>query len=171
MDQDVTWCEARPQPRRLCVRWGPRSPPQKGAEPPIFSAHVYCGQTAGWMKLVLGMEVGFSPGDFVLYGDPVPFPKKGRRTPPQFSAHFYCAQTAGCIEMPLGMEVGLSPGRFVLDGDPAPSPKGGRAPFPILRVEVRISKLDRKCGALRVVANFVALEQQIILLKTRSESV
>ena len=98
------------------------------------------------MKLVLGMEVGFSPGDFVLYGDPVPFPKKGRRTPPQFSAHFYCAQTAGCIEMPLGMEVGLSPGRFVLDGDPAPSPKGGRAPFPILRVEVRISKLDRKWG-------------------------
>ena len=42
-----------------------------------FSAHVYCGQTAGWMKLVLGMEVGLSPGDFVLDGDPVPFPPKG----------------------------------------------------------------------------------------------
>jgi len=40
-----------------------------------------------------------------------------------------------------------------------------------LRFEVRISKLDRKCGALPVVANFVALEQQIILVKTRSESV
>jgi len=39
----------------------------------VFSAHVYCGQTAGWMKLVLGMEVGLSPGDFVLDGDPVPF--------------------------------------------------------------------------------------------------
>ena len=38
-------------------------------------------------------------------------------------------------------------------------------------VDVRISKLDRKCGALLFVANFVALEQQIILVKTRSESV
>jgi len=52
-----------------------------------------------------------------------------------------------------------------------PSPKGGGASSPILRVEVRISKLDRKCGALLVVANFVALEQQIILVKSRSESV
>jgi len=52
-----------------------------------------------------------------------------------------------------------------------PSPKGGRSPLPILRVEVRISKLDRKCGTLPVVAKFVALEPQIILMKTRSESV
>ena len=75
--------------------------------------------------------------------------------------------------MPLGMEVGLSQGECVLDGDPAPLPKrgGGGAPSPTLRVEVRISKLDRKCEALPVVANFVALEQQIILVKTRSESV
>jgi len=73
--------------------------------------------------------------------------------------------------MPLGMDVGLSPGDFVLDGDPAPSPKGGGALSPILGVEVRISELDRNCGALPVVANFVALQQQIILVKTRSESV
>jgi len=75
--------------------------------------------------------------------------------------------------MPLGMEVGLSPGEFVLDGTQPLSPKGGGAPSPILRprVEVRISKLDRKCGALPVVASFVALEQQIILVKTRSEFV
>ena len=75
--------------------------------------------------------------------------------------------------MSLDMEVGLSPGEFVLDGDPAPLPKGGGggAPSPFVRVEVRISKLDRKFGALPVVANFVALEQQIILVKTRSESV
>jgi len=33
---------------------------------------VYCGQTAGWIKMVLGMEVGLSPGDFVLDGDPAP---------------------------------------------------------------------------------------------------
>ena len=28
------------------------------------------------MKLVPGIEVGLSSGDFVLDGDPVPFPKK-----------------------------------------------------------------------------------------------
>ena len=73
--------------------------------------------------------------------------------------------------MPLGTEVGLSPGEFVLDGDPAPLSKKGGAPFPILRVDVRISKLDSKCWALPAVANFVALEQQIIVVKTRNESV
>jgi len=62
----------------------PAPPPQKGAEPPQFSAHVYCGQTAGWMRLVLGMEVGLSPGDFVLDGDPVPFPQKGAEPLPNF---------------------------------------------------------------------------------------
>jgi len=71
--------------------------------------------------------------------------------------------------MPLGMEVSLSPGEFVLDGDSAPSQKWGHSPSPILRVEVRILTLDRKCAALPVVANFVTLEQQIILVKTRSE--
>ena len=82
------------------------------------------------MKLVLGTEVGLSPGDFVLDGDPVPFPQKGAEPPPHFSAHFYCAQTAGCIKMPLGMEVDLSPCEFVLDGDPALFPKRGAEPLP-----------------------------------------
>ena len=53
--------------------------PKKGAElTPKFSAHVYCGQTAGWIKMALGMEVGLSPGDFMLDGDPSPSPKRGR---------------------------------------------------------------------------------------------
>ena len=108
MDQDVTWYGARPRPRRLCVRWGPRpSSKGAGAKPPEFSAHVYCCQMAGWMKLVLRMEVGLSPGEFVLDGDPAP-PQKGAEAPPQFSAHFFCGQTAGCIKMPLGMDVGKS---------------------------------------------------------------
>jgi len=43
MDQDATWYGARPQLRRLCVKWRPRST-QKGAEPPPqFLAHFYCG--------------------------------------------------------------------------------------------------------------------------------
>ena len=58
---------------------GDHTPPaQKGMERPKFSAHVYCGQTAGWMKLVLGSEVGLSPDDFVLDEDPAPPPQKGR---------------------------------------------------------------------------------------------
>ena len=72
------------------------------------------------MKLVLGMVVGLSPGDFVLDADPAALPRKGAEPLSQFSAHFYCGQTAGCIKILLGMEVGLSPGDFVLDGDPPP---------------------------------------------------
>jgi len=56
-------------------------------------------------------------------------------------------------------------------GTQPPHKRGVRAPSPFLKVEVRILKLDRKCGALPVVANVVALKQQIILVKTRSESV
>jgi len=66
--------------------------------------------------MVLGMEIGLSPGDFVLDGDPALSPKTRRSPPTQFSAHFYSGQTAGCIKMPLGMEVGVNPGDFVLDG-------------------------------------------------------
>ena len=78
----------------------------------------------------LGMDIGLSPGDFVLDGDLVFPPQQRGGAPSQFSAHFYCAQTSGCIKMPLGMEVGLSPGKFVLDGDPAPLPKRGAEPPP-----------------------------------------
>ena len=83
MDQDATWYGCRPQPRGLCVRWRPSPPPQKGggAPPPKFSAHIYCGQMAGWIKMPLGMGVGFSPGDFVLDGDPAPLPKNGSGAP------------------------------------------------------------------------------------------
>jgi len=41
-------------------RRGPSPRPQKGegGAPPQFSAHFYCGQTAGCIKMPLGMEVG-----------------------------------------------------------------------------------------------------------------
>jgi len=82
MDQDGTWYGGRPRPRQHCVRWRPSSPPslQKGHSLQ-FSAHVYCGQTAGWIKMELGTEVGLGPGHTVLDGDPAP-PK--RDTVPNF---------------------------------------------------------------------------------------
>jgi len=88
---------------------------------------VYFGQTATWIKIKLGTQLGLGPSHIVLDGDPAPLPKKGLS--PRFLAHFYCGQTSGCIKMPLGMEVGLGPGDLVLNGDPAPPPpKKGTAP-------------------------------------------
>jgi len=90
MDQDGTWHGVMPQPRRHCVRRGTQPPPQKGYSPQ-FSVHVYCGQTAAWIKMPLGTEVGLGSDDIVLGGDPAPTPHKGGRAP-QFSAHFYCGK-------------------------------------------------------------------------------
>jgi len=72
MDQDGTWYRDRPQPRRLCVR-GTQPPRQKALAPPRqFSAHFYRGQTAGCIKMLFGVDVGLSPGNFVLVGDLAP---------------------------------------------------------------------------------------------------
>jgi len=61
---------------------GTQLPPfQKGGgPPPKFSAHVYCGQTAGWFKMAFGMEVGSGPGYIVLDGDPAHLSKKGENS-------------------------------------------------------------------------------------------
>jgi len=84
MDQDSIWHGGGPWSAPHCARWGPSSPPQKGAGPlPAFAAHFYCGQMARCIKMPLGMEVVLSPGDFVLHGDPVPSPEKGTE-PPNF---------------------------------------------------------------------------------------
>ena len=59
---------------------GPRQE-KKGTTPTQILAHVYCGQTAGWIKMALGMEVGLGPGHIVLDGYPVPLPKNGAEPP------------------------------------------------------------------------------------------
>jgi len=69
-----------------CVRWGPSSPPpqtKRRAQPPQFSAYVYCGQTAGWIKMSLGTKVGLGQSDIVFDWDPAPPPKKRRTASPQ----------------------------------------------------------------------------------------
>jgi len=48
---------------------GDPATPRKGhTHPTQFLAHVYCGQTAGWMKTTLGTEVDLGPGHIVLDG-------------------------------------------------------------------------------------------------------
>ena len=97
----LVWRQASAQ-MTLCQMRTPIALPKKGAEHPKFWVHIYCGQTAGWIKMPLGTEVGLSPGDFVLDGDP-PLPQKPwprphsiRRSPrkghssPLFSAYVYC---------------------------------------------------------------------------------
>jgi len=48
--------------------------PKNGWYNPQFSAHVRCGQTAGWIKMPLGTEVSLGPGDIVLDEDSAPLP-------------------------------------------------------------------------------------------------
>jgi len=42
---------------------------------------VYCGQTVGWIKTKLSVEVGIGPGHIVLDGDTAPLPKRGTAVP------------------------------------------------------------------------------------------
>jgi len=76
MHQDATWYGGRSQPRQLCGRWGPSRHLPKQGRSPQFSAHVYCGQTAAWIKMPFGTEVKLGSGDIVLDGVAAP-PRRG----------------------------------------------------------------------------------------------
>ena len=65
MHQGTTWYGGRPQPRRLCSM-GTQPLAQKGRSPTQFSAHVYCGQTAARIKMLLGTEVDLGLRDIVF---------------------------------------------------------------------------------------------------------
>jgi len=70
MDQDGTWHGGRPWSSPHCARWEPSTLPQKGRSPTEFSAHVYCGQTAAWIKMPLSTEVDLGVRDIVFDVDP-----------------------------------------------------------------------------------------------------
>jgi len=78
MDQDATWYRSRPWPRPHCARCRPSSSPPKGALQ--FLAYIYCGQTAGWIKMPLRAKAELGPGHIVLHGDPAQ-PPKGHSPP------------------------------------------------------------------------------------------
>jgi len=131
MDEAGTWHEGRPWSSPQCARWGHSSSPPKRVQSPQFSAHLYCGQTAGCIKMPLGMEVGLSPGNIVFDVDPATHRKRTHPRPIQFLAHVCCGHRpmAGWMKdaAPLGTEVDLGPGHIVLDGVPAPA-KGAQQP-------------------------------------------
>jgi len=100
--------------------------PKMGRSPPNLQSMSIVDKWLDVSRCHFGREVGLSPSDIVLDGDPVLLPKRGLS--PQFSAHICCDQMAGRIKMPLGMQVGRGPGHIVLDGDLAPPPPKGHSP-------------------------------------------
>jgi len=68
---------------------GTQLPQKKRTAPAQFLAHVYCGQTAGWIQMPLGTEVNLGQGDVVLDGVAAP-PKRG--TVPCFRSLFVVAK-------------------------------------------------------------------------------
>ena len=55
--------------------------PKGGGAPPQFSALVYCDQTAGWITMALGMEVGLVQSTLCWMRTQLPSPKQGSEPP------------------------------------------------------------------------------------------
>ena len=107
--------------------------PKRGAAPPPqVLAHVYCGQTAGCIKVALGKEMGLDPGHIVLASFR---PQKGGRAPsPNFRPIFIVAKR---LDASCHWYGGRPPPRrlcnFVFDEDPAtPRKKGHTHPAQFL---------------------------------------
>jgi len=81
---------------------------------------VYYGQTVGWIRMKLGMEVGLGPDHIVLDADPAApsAPEMGTATSFHFSAHVYCGQAFGRIRIlaPQFMAMSIMPMAKRLDG-------------------------------------------------------
>jgi len=69
MDHYETWHAGRTRFWPYRVRWEPSRPSPKRGRSPQFSAHICCGQMAGWIKMPLGRKVSLSPSDIVLDWD------------------------------------------------------------------------------------------------------
>jgi len=128
---------------------GTQLPFRKGAEPPPqFLAHVHCVQTAGWIKMALGIQVGLGSVYIVLDLDPAPLPKRGEgRSPaplpqkgggdpsPIFGP--FLLWPNGWMHQDATRYVGRpQPRQVCVRWGQAPPQKGGGAPSPILMVEV-----------------------------------
>jgi len=104
---------------------------------------VYCGQTAGWIKMKPGVEIGLGPGHIVLNGDPSPLPKGGTAPAPAFQPCLLC-QTAGWIKMPLDSRP--RPRRHCLRWGPS-SPPHQKQPF---------------CSSMSICCSFASLDTSTV---------
>jgi len=86
MDRDATWYGGRPQPGAIVLDGDPAPPPKLGQHL-HFSAHVYCGQTAVWIKMPHGTEIDLGPGHTVLDGDQAPPPSERGTAVPLFGRY------------------------------------------------------------------------------------
>ena len=66
-----------------------------------FSVHVYCGQTAGWIKMARSTEVVLGSGHIVLDGDPATLPKMGQN--PLRIGHVIRRMRSGCRRIVNGI--------------------------------------------------------------------
>jgi len=120
----------------------PTLPSSKRGGAPQVSAHVYCGQTAAFIKIPLGMEVGLSPDDFVLHREPAPLRQKG--VEPQIFGP-YLLWPNGCMDQDATWYRGRPwPSRHCVTWGPSfPSPKRGRIPLPHFRpMSIVAKRLD-----------------------------
>jgi len=117
------WHGSGPWSRPYCARWGPSSPPQKGDRAPQFF-----GPFLLWPNglMPLGMEVGLSPGDFVLDVNQLP-PKRAQS--PIFGPCLLLPN--GCMYQDTTWYGGRPQPRLhcVRWGPSSPSPKGAQPPI------------------------------------------
>jgi len=103
---------------------------------------VYCGQTRGWIKMKLGMEVGLDHGHILLDGDPALPPKL--HSFPNFRPMSCIAKRLDESRCQLlAVELGLGPSgpsHIVLDGDPASRPRKGHSSSPTFRLMSAVAK-------------------------------
>jgi len=117
-------------------------PPNKkmgGQQPPTFWP-MYCGQTAGWMTLPLGTEIGLGLGHTVLDGDPASPSADGHSPPPIFGPCLLWPN--GWLDQDATWYRGRPrPRQHCLHGDPSP-PKRGDSSLPLFGPCIVAKRLD-----------------------------
>jgi len=96
---------------------GDPAPPKKEHSSAPTSAHVYCSQTAGWMKMSFGTQVGLGPGHVVLDGNAA-LPQRST-APPIFGP--FLVKRLGCH---LVWRQGSAQAMLCYTGTQLPPPKG-----------------------------------------------
>ena len=143
-------------PVHIMLDGDPAPLPPKGrgrSPPPQFSAHVHCGQTAGWIKMALAIEVGLGPGYIVLDWDIPPLPPKGGKAPLPIFGPFLLWPNGWMHQDAIqygGVGGRLQPRRLCVRWGPSPLPKKGGAPPNFRPTSVVAKRLHRsRCHLVR----------------------